>query len=166
MTPTLLSNHFYIIGYDQQPKVKDLPQQGFYDTFSKLLFVGHTEQIPKKIAQLVAQLDGIPKGTPMGFGPDYELLDHDIILGYVNYSKYKNLSETHIQPTNFDCPVKSVQSATDKEFCVIYSTVDIDSLIKPISKDTSTNKKNDSLCRYGVDYDENSCCSKCGCYHY
>lgn len=79
----------------------------------ELLYAGETSNIPEEVAKDCVIQNGLAKGTVLDDG---KTLDKDITFGYKQYREGFGVYE-------YETAKQSIQSACDKQFCIIYKEV-------------------------------------------
>lgn len=80
---------------------------------SNIIFQGKTEDIPEEVIKDCVIQNGLTKGTVLDDG---KVLDKDVSFGYKQYKEGFGVYE-------FETAKQSIQSACDKQFCIIYKEV-------------------------------------------
>lgn len=117
MTKVNLKDNIFIEGFDDINKF--LSKENKYNVQNTLHFLkrfliysGKTSEIPEDLAKECVIQFGLCKGTQLDDG---SILQEDIYFGFKNYKPGFGV-------VDFETPKESIQSACDKEYCIIYKT--------------------------------------------
>ena len=78
--------------------------------YFEILYKGKTSEIPEELVEECVIQFCLCKGTPLDDG---SILQEDIYFGFKNYKPGFGV-------VDFETPKESIQSACDKEYCIIY----------------------------------------------
>lgn len=103
-----LRDNIWIEGFERKSLIYDriLQLGGEQD----ILYKGKTSEIPEDLVEKCVIQFGLCKGTQLDDG---SILQEDIYFGFKNYKPGFGV-------VDFETPKESIQSACDKEYCIIY----------------------------------------------
>ena len=106
-----LKDNIWIEGFDTNYEVYSFKDTiCFFGEATPHIYIGKTSEIPEELAKECVIQFGLCKGTQLDDGI---ILLGDVYFGFKNYKPGFGV-------VDFETPKESIQSACDKEYCIIY----------------------------------------------